>query len=230
MRILVVEDDRRLADVMRDGLEEIGMSVDIVTDGDAVGRAVDTSGPYDVIVLDVMLGMGPDGFEVCSRLRNRGISSAVLMLTALDAVPDRVRGLDAGADDYLAKPFAFSELVARIKAVTRRHAGLGREVREFHGIRLDPRSRRVTVGGSEVELTRKEFDILELLMNHEDHVLSKERILAHVWGDDASPGSNLVEVHVARLRRKLADTPDGDCISTVRNVGYRFGRGAARVA
>jgi len=231
MRILIVEDDRRLADVTREGLEEIGMAADIVSDGESAVRAA-TSHPYDVVVLDVMLGDGPDGFEVCTRLRERDVPSAVLMLTALDAIPDRVRGLDAGADDYLSKPFAFSELAARLRALGRRPpaGGAPQTMYESRDVHLDTLTRRVSVNGQEVSLTRKEFDILELLISNPDHVLSKDRIRDHVWPTEVVPESNLVEVYVARLRRKLAMAGGDDYINTVRNVGYRFERRAAFAA
>jgi DNA-binding response OmpR family regulator len=227
MRVLIVEDDRHLADVTREGLEEIGMAADIVSDGEAAVRAA-TSQRYDVVVLDVMLGNGPDGFEVCTRLRQRDVPSAVLMLTALDAIPDRVRGLDAGADDYLSKPFAFTELAARLRALGRRPpaGGAPQTMYESRDVHLDMLTRRVTVNGEEVSLTRKEFDILELLLSNPDHVLSKDRIRDHVWPAEVVHESNLVEVYVARLRRKLAEAGGGEYISTVRNVGYRFERRA----
>lgn len=225
MRVLIVEDDRRIADVIRDGLEEVDFVVDTVAGGDDAVRAA-TSQTYDVVVLDVMLGPGPDGFDVCRRLRERNVPSAVLMLTALDGVPSRVRGLDVGADDYLVKPFAFTELVARLRALVRRHEQHRMAVHVAGGLRLDAGSRRVTLDGVELELTRKEFDILELLVSHPDHVLSKDRIHDSVWPDELSLGSNLVEVYMARLRRKLAAAQGADLITTVRNVGYRFERDA----
>jgi DNA-binding response OmpR family regulator len=225
VRVLIVEDDRRLADVVREDLEECGHVADIVGDGATALQAA-ASTAYDVLLLDVMLGPGLDGYELCALLRERGVASGVIMLTALDAVNDRVRGLRAGADDYIVKPFALSELAARIDAVTRRQSMQRATPLELRGIRLEPMARRASASGRALELTRKEFDLLELLMSNAGIALSKDRVLEHVWGFDAPGDPNLVEVHMARLRRKIAMAGGDDCIATIRNVGYRFERDA----
>jgi two-component system, OmpR family, response regulator len=169
-----------------------------------------------------MLGRGMDGFELCSLLRDRAVASAILMLTARDAVPDRVRGLEAGADDYLVKPFAFQELLARIRALARRPAVLASQATDIGGLRVDVSARRVSLHGSDVGLSRREFDVLELLVRHAGQTLTKEQIEIQVWGFDAESGGNLVEVYVGRLRRKLDDAVANRLISTVRGIGYRF--------
>ncbi|MBV8086738.1 MAG: response regulator transcription factor [Chloroflexi bacterium] len=220
MRVLIVDDDRRLAGVVRDGLEEAGIATDVVGDGLSAVRTA-SSHAYDVIMLDVMLGGGIDGVETCRRLRERGVSTAVLMLTALDGIPDRVRGLNAGADDYLVKPFAFAELEARLNALTRRDQRRGK-VRSASGVQLDSGARRVHVNATELQLTRREFDLLEALLTNAGQVVSKDQLHRYGWGDEGGAAANLIEVYVARLRRKLADAGAADCITTLRNTGYRF--------
>jgi DNA-binding response OmpR family regulator len=179
------------------------------------------SASYDVIVLDVMLPGGHDGFSVCSELREGGMSTPVLMLTARDSVDDRVRGLEAGADDYLVKPFAFRELVARIRAVTRRHQPRSSVV-EVGEVRLDAAAWSVTVAGQPVAMTPKEFAILELLMQNAGRLLTRSQIEEHVWDTDLHTESNLLEVYIARLRRKLAAGGATDLITTIRGAGYRL--------
>ena len=220
MRVLVVEDDRRLARTLVRGLREAGLRADTVTTGDDALNAV-ASASYDVIVLDVMLPGGQDGFSVCAELRESGDSTPVLMLTGRDSVDDRVRGLEAGADDYLVKPFAFRELVARIKAVTRRHTPRSSVV-EVGELRLDNAAWTVTVSGQPVQLTPKEFAILELLMHNAGKLLSRVQIEEHVWESDLHTESNLLEVYIARLRRKLATAGLPDLITTIRGAGYRL--------
>jgi DNA-binding response OmpR family regulator len=193
---------------------------------DAVGTAAEAldavaSASYDVIVLDVMLPGGHDGFSVCSEMREGGISTPVLMLTARDSVDDRVRGLEAGADDYLVKPFAFRELVARIRAVTRRHQPRSSVV-EVGEVRLDAAAWSVTVAGQPVAMTPKEFAILELLMQNAGRLLTRSQIEEHVWDTDLHTESNLLEVYIARLRRKLAAGGATDLITTIRGAGYRL--------
>jgi DNA-binding response OmpR family regulator len=163
-----------------------------------------------------------DGFELCRLLRSRATPSAILMLTARDAVPDRVNGLEAGADDYLVKPFAFQELLARIRALARRPPMLPTDSTAIGGLRVDANARRVNLNGAEVALSRREFDVLELLIRHAGHTLAKDQIETQVWGFDADNGGNLVEVYVGRLRRKLGDVEDSPFITTVRGVGYRL--------
>ena len=220
MRVLVVEDEMRTAGLLRRGLSEEGYSVDIAADGpDAVWRASEFS--YDAVVLDVMLP-GYDGIEVCRRLRSRGRWAPVLMLTARDDLAARVRGLDSGADDYLAKPFSFDELFARLRALIRRGA-LERPA-QLHcgGLRLDPATRQAWRGEAELELSPKEFALLELFLRHPGQVLTRTRILEHVWDYTYDGVSNVVDQYVGYLRRKV-DRPFGTAqLETVRGVGYRL--------
>jgi len=217
--ILVVEDERRLAQVIRKVLEEEGHTVDLAYDGeDGLAMAVD--GSHDVIVLDILLP-GMDGLDVCRALRANRLDTPVLLLTALDAVEDRVRGLDAGADDYLPKPFAFQELLARLRALGRRRV----QAREPDQLRtgdlmLDLRRRRAERARKTIELSPKEFALLEFLMRNEGHVVTRTQILDHVWGYEYSPDSNLVDVYVTYLRRKIDRGHQRKLIRTVRGAGY----------
>ncbi|MDQ6900831.1 MAG: response regulator transcription factor [Candidatus Dormibacteraeota bacterium] len=220
MRVLIVEDDAELAESLHRGLEELGLAVDTVGDeGETLAAVAVVS--YDVIVLDVMLP-GRDGFAVTRELRSRKLRTPVLMLTGLGAVEDKVKGLESGADDYLVKPFALKELVARIRALARRHLPDRAAIVEAGPIRLDTAAHRVLVRGVEVALTGKEFAILEFFLLHGDRVLSRERILANVWDFDLEDGRNLVEVYMGRLRRKLEQAGLKDPFTTIRGVGYRF--------
>jgi two-component system, OmpR family, response regulator len=220
MRILVVEDDSQLAADLHRGLRELGMTVDTLGDGEEALAAV-RAAAYDVIVLDVMLP-GRDGYEVARTLRRRRVGSRILMLTGRTAVDDRVQGLESGADDYLAKPFALKELVARIRALARRDLVDRTAVLSSGTLRLDSRTRRLTVGDQLVELTAKEYSILEFFMLHPGQVLTREQVLDNVWGWDAETGENLVEVYVSRLRHKLAAAGAADPWTTLRGAGYRF--------
>jgi two-component system, OmpR family, response regulator len=220
MRVLVVEDELRLAALLRRGLTEEGFAVDIATSGE---EALDWSGAveFDVIILDVLLP-GIDGFEVCRTLRKQRIQTPILLLTAKDAVPDRVTGLDAGADDYLVKPFAFAELTARLRALTRRAPAVSDPVLTVGDLRLDPAMRRVWRGESEIELANKEFRILEYLMRNRNQVLTRSMIADHVWDYDFENLTNVIDVHIRSLRNKLNDPYPGELIQTVRGVGYRL--------
>jgi two-component system OmpR family response regulator len=220
VRVLVVEDERKMADLLRRGLEEEGYAVDTAGDGqEALWLAGENA--YDAVVLDVMLP-DLDGFEVCRRLRDAGSWSPVLMLTARDAVADRVSGLDAGADDYLTKPFSFAELLARIRALVRRGAAERPPVLRAGDLTLDPATRRVARGEAPIELTAKEFALLEYLMRHRGDVLSRTRLIEHVWDFAYEGDSNVVDVYVRYLREKV-DRPFGaDSIETVRGAGYRL--------
>jgi two-component system OmpR family response regulator len=220
LRILVVEDDARLASSLHRGLEEAGMAVDTVGDGEEA-LALAAAAAYDVIVLDVMLP-SRDGFAVARSLREKKMRSPILMLTGRGAVEDRVHGLDVGADDYLVKPFALRELIARIKALSRRHLPDRAAVLNAGGLSLDTMAHRLMVGGAEVELTAKEFAIMEFFMLHRGQVLSREQILGGVWDWDLEDGRNLVEVYIARLRRKLSEAGAADPFTTLRGAGYRF--------
>jgi DNA-binding response OmpR family regulator len=220
MRVLVVEDDEQVAGSLQRGLRELGMAVDTVGDGlDALAAA--QAAPYDVIVLDVMLP-GRDGYEVSRTLRRRRVGSRILMLTGRTAVDDRVQGLDAGADDYLAKPFALKELAARIRALTRRDLADRTAVLRAGPILLDTGARRLTVGDRAIELTAKEYAVLEFFMLHRGLVLTRDQVLDNVWDWGADSSQNLVEAYVSRLRRKLMAAGTADPWTTLRGAGYRF--------
>ena len=220
MRVLVAEDQLKMASLIRRGLVEEGYAVDVVPDGqEAVIRAAATE--YDVIVLDVMLPK-VDGFEVCRRVRASGVWSPVLMLTARDAVEDRVEGLDAGADDYLIKPFSFAELLARLRALSRRGPVERPALVEVGTLRLDPGTRRVWRSGQEISLSRTEFALLETFMRRPGQVLERFELLEHVWDYAYENRSNVVDVYVRYLREKV-DRPFGVAsIETVRGAGYRL--------
>jgi two-component system OmpR family response regulator len=220
MRALVAEDQLKMASLLRRGLVEEGYAVDVVTGGrEAVIRGTATE--YDVIVLDVMLPE-LDGFEVCRRLRANGAWSPVLMLTARDAVEDRVAGLDAGADDYLSKPFSFAELLARLRALARRGPVERPAVVEVGPLKLNPSTRQVWRGGAEISLSTKEFALLETLMRRPGQVLQRFDLLEHVWDFNYENRSNVVDVYIRYLREKV-DRPFGvTSIETVRGVGYRL--------
>jgi len=220
VRVLVVEDEVKMAALVRRGLEREGYAVDVARDGDEALWAAREQ-EYDAIVLDAMIPE-PDGFAVCHTLRAESRWAPVLMLTARDSVEDRVRGLDAGADDYLTKPFAFEELFARLRALTRRGPVERPTVIEVGDLRLDPGTHAVHRGTRRIDLSAKEFGLLEFLMRHPDEVLSRSRILEHVWDFAYEGGSNVVDVYVRYLREKV-DRPFGRAdIQTVRGVGYRL--------
>jgi DNA-binding response OmpR family regulator len=220
MRILIVEDERKLAGLLRRGLEEYGHAVDEAYDGQE-GLELAQAATYDVIVMDVMLPV-LDGFEVCRRLRSLGQPASILMLTARDAVEDRVAGLDCGADDYLGKPFAFAELLARIRALLRRNGQCRDRVLRAGDLEVDPATREVRRGGRVVDLASREYAILEYLLRNPSHVLSRDQIAEHVWGFDFEATSNVIDVYVALLRRKLGDQREPHLLHTVRGVGYQL--------
>jgi two-component system OmpR family response regulator len=220
VRILIVEDEAKIAGLLRRGLSEEGHAADVATRGeDALWMSQATS--YDAVVLDVMLP-GIDGFETCRRLRAEGIWAPVLMLTARGTVEDRVSGLDAGADDYLAKPFSFAELLARLRALRRRGAPERATVVEVGALRLDPATRVVRRGDTDIALSAKEFALLEILMRRAGEVLSRFQLLEYAWDGDYDNRSNVVDVYVSYLRDKI-DRPFGvRSIETVRGAGYRL--------
>jgi two-component system OmpR family response regulator len=220
MRVLVVEDELKMAGLIRRGLVEEGHAADVASTGeDALWMA--EGHPYDAIVLDVMLPR-LSGFETCRRLRDAGIWAPVLMLTARDAVDDRVAGLDAGADDYLTKPFSFAELLARLRALARRGSVERPASLEVGDLRLDPASRRAWRGEEEIALSPKEFALLETFMRRPGQVLSRLQLLEHAWDFAYENRSNVVDVYVRYLREKI-DRPFGaGSIETVRGVGYRL--------
>ena len=220
MRILVVEDELKMASLLQRGLVEEAHAADVARTGDDalwMARAVE----YDAIVLDVMLP-GLDGFEVCRRLREAGVWSPVLMLTARDAIGDRVAGLDAGADDYLPKPFAFAELLARLRALARRGAEERPAVVEVGDLRLDPATRQVWRGAAEIQLSAKEFALLETFMRRPGQVLSRYQLLEHAWDYAYENRSNVVDVYVRYLRDKIDRPFDRRSLETVRGSGYRL--------
>ncbi|MDI6894498.1 MAG: response regulator transcription factor [Bacillota bacterium] len=220
MRLLVVEDEPRIAAFLRQGLTEEGYAVDVAKDGEqAVEFAL--SAPYDAIVLDILLPK-KDGFDVCADLRRRGIRTPILMLTARGAVDDRVRGLDTGADDYLMKPFAFPELLARLRALLRRPAASLPTRLQVGDLVLDPVTRRVERAGRSIELTHREFSLLELFMRHPGQVLSRTQIAEHVWNFNFYHQSNVVDVYVRYLRQKIDEAFQPRLIHTVRGVGYKM--------
>ena len=217
-RILVVEDDRRIRDLLRRGLIFEGYTVDTAEDGETALRVARET-PPDAVILDIMLPK-MDGLEVCRRLRSAS-NVPIMMLTARDSVPDRVTGLDAGADDYMVKPFAFDELLARLRALFRRHrVESAPDVYRYAGLELNPRTRQVFRSGDLVELTAKEFDLLELFLRHPGQVLTREMIYEHIWDYDFGGESNIIEVYVRYLRTKLEAGGKPRLIQTVRGVGY----------
>jgi two-component system OmpR family response regulator len=218
MRILVVEDDREMARYLARGLEGAGYAVDVAASGPD-GLHLGASGVYDAAVLDVMLP-GMDGFAVIAALRSQGIQTPVVMLTARDGVADRVRGLDAGADDYLAKPFSFAELLARLRALLRRGSVAAETELEAGNLAMDLVAHRVRRGGRDLDLTPREFALLEYLLRNRGQVLTRTLILEHVWDYHFDPGSNVVDVHVRRLRRKVDAAGEPPLIHTVRGIGY----------
>jgi DNA-binding response OmpR family regulator len=220
MRLLLVEDDDLLGDGTRAGLMQGGFAVDWVRDGEDAVAALET-GEYDAIVLDLGLPkLG--GRAVLARLRDSGSATPVLILTARDTVSDRVSGLDAGADDYLVKPFDLGELLARIRALLRRRGGRARPLIEHGAISLDPAAHRVTMNGEPVDLSPREFAILHELLEHAGSVLSRDRLEEKLYGWDEEPASNAIEVHIHHLRRKLGT----EAIRTIRGVGYMIPRDA----
>ena len=220
MRILVVDDDRRLCSVVKRGLIEETYAVDVAYDGEE-GEYCAAVNSYDLIILDIMMPK-KDGIEVCQEVRAKNINTPILMLTAKDAVEDRVKGLDAGADDYLVKPFAFNELLARIRALLRREAMTKSPELEVGDLVLNTLTREVWRGQRAIELTTKEYVILEYFMRHPNIVVTRTMIEEHAWDYDFDSMSNLVDVYIRRLRRKI-DTEEGkSIIQTVRGAGYRL--------
>ena len=220
MRLLVVDDEPRMAALLKRGFGEEGYAVDVATDG-ANALWLGSENPYDAIILDIMLP-GIDGFEVCRKLREAQRWAPIIMLSARDGVNDRVRGLDAGADDYLPKPFSFAELSARVRAVLRRGANERPAVIEVGDLRLDPAQHRAWRGADELTLSPKETALLELFMRHPDEVVTRTQVLEHVWDFHYDGLSNVVDQYVSYLRKKI-DKPFGrNDLSTVRGVGYRL--------
>jgi two-component system, OmpR family, response regulator len=220
MRILVVEDERGIADLVRHGLESEGYAVSCVHDGKA-GELQALGNDFDLVLLDVRLPQ-KSGFDVLSAIRAGKPELPVIMLTALGETENKVEGLDRGADDYLAKPFAFEELLARIRAQLRRPVQRDATTLKAAGIELDLRTRRVRRNGVDIKLTAREFDLLVYMMRHANQVLSRSQLLSAVWGYDFDPGTNVVEVYIGYLRKKLGAGDNAAPIETVRSVGYRL--------
>ena len=220
MRVLIVEDEVRMASLIVRGLVNEGFAADVAANGeDAVWMV--QSRDYDAVVLDVTLP-GASGFETCRRMRSSGIWSPVLMLTARDAVEDRVEGLDSGADDYLVKPFAFAELLARLRALARRGEPERPAVLAVDDLRLDPATRQVSRGSADISLSSKEFALLELFMRRPGQVLSRLQLLEHAWDFAYDNRSNVIDVYVGRLRRKIDEPFARASLETVRGAGYRL--------
>ena len=220
MRVLLVEDERKVADFAQAAMVEQGFAVDLQTNGDDAYAAARTE-DYDVIVLDIMLP-GRDGLSILRQLRGQGHDTPVILLTARGELSERLEGLSLGADDYISKPFYVEELVARIHAVTRRASGDSVSVLRADGLTVNLLTREVSLDGDTVELTRREFSVLEHLLRSRGRVLTRTQMLEHIWGYDFDPESNVVDVYVRRVRHKI--DPDGsrDFVQTVRGVGYRF--------
>jgi two-component system copper resistance phosphate regulon response regulator CusR len=219
MRILIAEDDRKVASFIRQGLEEEGHAVEVAADGDTALGLASHGGDFDLVILDVMLPRR-DGFSVLRALREARVGTPVLMLTARDSVTDKVAGLDAGADDYLAKPFAFDELLARVRALLRRGTEQRTAVLRVADLTLDPARREATRGRRRLTLTTREYALLEYFMRNAGRVLTRPMLAEHVWGLDFDPESNVVDVYVGYLRRKVDAPGEPRLLRTVRGAGY----------
>jgi DNA-binding response OmpR family regulator len=221
MKVLLVEDDTELTEILRQGFAEHGIRTTCAANF-TEGQSRAALGSYDVIILDVLLP-GGDGFQLCDDIRRKHIATPILMLTALDAVKDRVRGLEAGADDYVVKPFAFRELLARVRAVARRPPALVEKRVTVADLDVDLAAQRVTRAGKNISLTAKEFALLEFFVIHRDRVVDRAAITAHVWDENHDPFTNVLEVLIRRLRRKIDEGFSPKLIHTLRGAGYRFG-------
>jgi len=221
MRILLVEDDRKGALILSKGLEEEGFTVDLAADGREAEKVLGAV-LYDLVILDWLLP-GKQGIDVCRDLRRRDASTPILMLTALDAVEDRIEGLDTGADDYLTKPYAFWELLARIRALLRRSTHARQPMIEVADLTLDPVTHDVTRGGRVIDLTEREYDILNALARHAGRVMTRTQLTGLFWSEDRENVSNLLEAHISHLRKKIDDGTSVALIRTVRGRGYCLG-------
>lgn len=220
MRILVVEDNRRLNQSLKMSLIDDGYAVDVAYDGEE-GQVLAEMTPYDAIILDIMLPK-KDGLEVCRELRNQRVNTPILLLTARDAVEDRVTGLDSGADDYLVKPFALEELRARLRALMRRDGADKSGLLTLGDLALDPATHFVERAGRRIDLTAKEYALLEYFMRNPNRVITREMAMSHIWNYDFQAASNVIDVYIRRLRRKIDDPSEVKLFETVRGVGYRL--------
>jgi DNA-binding response OmpR family regulator len=220
MRLLLVEDNKRLSDSLRLTLEDDGYAVDVAYDG-LDGEEMGLMDVYDIVILDIMLP-GKNGIEVCKALRNKRVRTPVLMLTARDALEDRVLGLDSGADDYLVKPFEVDELRARIRALLRRESTAKTGLLEIRDLILDPAMHTVKRGDQLIDLTAKEFSLLEYMMRHPNHLITREMAEEHLWSYENIVASNVVDVYIRRLRRKIDDPFEVKLLETLRGAGYRI--------
>ncbi len=220
MRILIIEDDRKMSDIIRRGLVEIGYAVDTAFDG-AEGEELAELTPYDLIVLDIVMPK-KDGVEVCINLRQQQIKSRIIMLTCKDTVNDRIKGLDSGADDYLVKPFAFDELLARIRALFRREISEGSHVLSTGRLSMDILTREVTRDHEKISLTMKEYALLEYFLRNPSIVITRRMLEDHVWDFSLEGASNLIDVYIRRLRNKIDPDNEDSFIETIRGIGYRL--------
>lgn len=220
MRILIIEDEKKLALMIKRGLINEGYNVECVFDGETGEIAAET-GNFDLILLDLMLPK-KDGLEVCKYLRKKGLSTPVLMLTAKDSTANKITGLDYGADDYVVKPFSFEELVARIKALLRRPSIIVPEILQAGNLKLNTRTREVTHNKRVINLTKKEFSLLECFLRNPNQVLTREQILENLWGWDYEGFSNVVDAHIKNLRKKMDRYEKGSLIETIQGTGYRL--------
>jgi DNA-binding response OmpR family regulator len=220
MRIMLVEDEKGVANFIKKGLEEEYYSIDHSTDAEGALLFLEAN-TYDLIILDVMMP-GMNGFDLCRKIRKKGVQTPILMLTAKDSVKDKVHGLDSGADDYLTKPFSFEEFLARVRALLRRKQDTLTEY-TYGTLRIDAVSHRVHAQDKEIFLRPKEFSILMYLIKNRGRVLSRTQILENIWGYDFNPNTNIVDVHIKSLREKLKEFSLAQCIRSVRGVGYMFG-------
>lgn len=219
MNILIVEDDQKMITLLQTGLKDQGVVSDAVSDGpEAVDRIL--SHDYDVIVLDIMLPGEMDGFAICKQIRKEGVSTPVIMVTARESVEDRVKGLDAGADDYLPKPFSLEELLARLRALVRRGRALDQPVLEVADLVLDPSRRVVERAGKHINLSKKEFRLLEYLMRNKNRVITRTMLIEHIWGYKIDYDSKVVDVYINYVRKKVDKDFGRNLIQTVRGVGY----------
>ena len=218
MRVLVVEDEKRLAEFIKNGLEEQKYSVDVAHDGENAEFLAMTN-EYDLIILDILLPK-KNGWEVCESLRNAGMDIPILMLSALSEVSDKIKGLDKGADDYLTKPFVIAELVARVKALLRRAHNVGQPIIKIHDLELDISARKVCRAGRDIQLTNKEFALLEYLILNKNKVITRTMISEHVWDIHFDAGSNVIDVIINFLRKKIETEGEDKIIQTIRGAGY----------